>query len=37
MKLKDFLLRSLTWWNGQTWGTYLYTRRKGQLVNVERP
>jgi NADH:ubiquinone oxidoreductase subunit len=35
MTLKDFLLRSLTWWNGQTWGTYLYTRRTGELVGTD--
>ena len=32
MTIKEFLLRSLTWWNGQTWGTWLFTWRKGQLV-----
>ena len=35
MKLKDFLLRTLTWWNGQTWGTYFYTRRKGENVGSD--
>jgi NADH:ubiquinone oxidoreductase subunit len=35
MTLKQFLLRSLTWWNGQTWGTWLYTRRKGELVGTD--
>ncbi len=35
MKLIDFLTRSLTWWNGQTWGTYWYTRRKGELVGQD--
>ena len=32
MKLIDFLTRTFTWWNGQTWGTYWYTRRKGERV-----
>lgn len=35
MTLKDFLLRSLTWWNGQTWGTYWYTRRRGDHVGTD--
>jgi NADH:ubiquinone oxidoreductase subunit len=35
MTFKEILLRSLTWWNGQTWGTYFYTRRKGQLVGTD--
>lgn len=35
MKLIDFLTRSFTWWNGQTWGTYWYTRRKGQFVGTD--
>lgn len=35
MKLLDFLTRSFTWWNGQTWGTYWYTRRKGEHVGTD--
>ena len=35
MKLIDFLTRTFTWWNGQTWGTYWYTRRKGALVGTD--
>lgn len=35
MKLIDFLTRSFTWWNGQTWGTYWYTRRRGELVGTD--
>ena len=35
MKLIDFLTRSLTWWNGQTWGTYWTTRRHGTLVGTD--
>lgn len=36
MTLKHFLIRSLTWWNGQTWGTWLYTRRKGNRVGADQ-
>lgn len=35
MKLIDFLTRTFTWWNGQTWGTYWYTRRHGSLVGTD--
>lgn len=35
MKLIDFLARTFTWWNGQTWGTYWYTRRHGELVGTD--
>jgi NADH:ubiquinone oxidoreductase subunit len=35
MNLKEILLRSLTWWNGQTWGTALFTRRFGELVGKD--
>jgi NADH:ubiquinone oxidoreductase subunit len=35
MTLKEFLIRSLTWWNGQTWGTWLFTRRFGTLVGTD--
>jgi len=30
-----FLLRLLTWWNGQTLGTWLHTRRKGIRVGED--
>lgn len=30
-----FLLRILTWWNGQTLGTQFYTARKGQKVGED--
>ena len=36
MTLKEFLTRTFTWWNGQTWGTWLYTRQKGQLVGTDQ-
>ncbi|MDB5592679.1 MAG: NADH:ubiquinone oxidoreductase 17 [Enterovirga sp.] len=35
MKLIDFLTRTFTWWNGQTWGTYWYTRRHGSHVGTD--
>ena len=35
MTFKDYLLRSLTWWNSQTWGTALHTRRFGQKVGED--
>src|SRR5689334_1892802 len=35
MKLKAFFLRTLTWWNGQTWGTALNTARHGKLVGQD--
>ncbi len=35
MTFKEILLRSFTWWNGQTWGTYIYTRRKGEFVGTD--
>lgn len=31
----NFLLRLLTWWNGQTLGTQLFTWRKGQRVGED--
>lgn len=31
-----FLKRSFTWWNGQTWGTWLYTKRYGQPVGTDQ-
>jgi NADH:ubiquinone oxidoreductase subunit len=36
MTIKEFLLRSLTWWNGQTWGTWLHTWRRGDLVGTDQ-
>ncbi len=30
-----FILRMLTWWNGQTIGTQLYTWRHGKLVGED--
>ncbi len=30
-----FLLRLLTWWNGQTLGTQLFTARRGQRVGQD--
>ncbi len=35
MGLKKLLLRTLTWWNGQTVGTWLYTFRKGVKVGQD--
>lgn len=35
MKLFDFLTRTFTWWNGQTWGTYWFTRRHGERVGAD--
>ena len=31
----NFLLRLLTWWNGQTFGTQLQTWRRGQRVGSD--
>jgi len=33
--LKKVLLRIFTWWNGQTTGTWLYTKRFGILVGTD--
>ena len=30
-----FLLRMLTWWNGQSFGTQIFTWRNGQLVGED--
>ena len=30
--MKTFLLRFFTWWNGQTFGTQLWTARFGAFV-----
>ncbi|MXU65797.1 NADH:ubiquinone oxidoreductase subunit NDUFA12 [Oceanomicrobium pacificus] len=32
----NFLLKFFTWWNGQTFGTQLFTWRKGQLVGEDQ-
>jgi NADH:ubiquinone oxidoreductase subunit len=29
------LKRTFTWWHGQTWGTWLFTRRKGERVGTD--
>jgi NADH:ubiquinone oxidoreductase subunit len=31
----DFIKRSVTWWNGQTLGTQLFTWRKGEKVGED--
>ncbi len=31
----NFLLRLLTWWNGQTLGTQIFTARKGVRVGED--
>src|ERR1700726_4397203 len=33
--MKTFLLRFFTWWNGQTFGTQLWTARFGALVGED--
>ncbi len=33
--MKSFLLRFFTWWNGQTFGTQLWTARFGALVGED--
>jgi NADH:ubiquinone oxidoreductase subunit len=35
MTLKEILVRSFTWWNGQTWGTALFTKRYGKFVGTD--
>ncbi|MEL6265478.1 MAG: NADH:ubiquinone oxidoreductase subunit NDUFA12 [Pseudomonadota bacterium] len=35
MRLKDRLLELVTWWNGQTLGTRLYTARHGEKVGED--
>ena len=35
MGLKTFLLKCFTWWNGQTFGTQLFTWRKGHRVGED--
>jgi NADH:ubiquinone oxidoreductase subunit len=34
-KIKQLLQRSFTWWNGQTVGTWLYTKRFGNPVGSD--
>ncbi|MGK2285794.1 NADH:ubiquinone oxidoreductase subunit NDUFA12 [Pedomonas sp. V897] len=29
------LARTFTWWNNQTWGTWLFTKRRGELVGQD--
>lgn len=29
------LARTFTWWNTQTWGTWLFTKRRGELVGQD--
>ena len=36
MALKDYFLRTFTWWNSQTWGTQLHTARFGVKVGEDR-
>ena len=33
--MKQFFLKLFTWWNGQTFGTQLWTRRYGELVGED--
>ena len=33
--MKQFLLKVFTWWNGQTFGTQLWTWRFGELVGTD--
>jgi NADH:ubiquinone oxidoreductase subunit len=33
--MKSFLLRFFTWWNGQTFGTQLWTRLYGEFVGED--
>jgi len=35
MGILNFMLRSATWWNGQTLNTQLYTWRKGERVGED--
>lgn len=35
MGIKDTLLRSVTWWNGQTLNTQIWTRRHGEKVGED--
>ena len=33
--MKQFFLKLFTWWNGQTFGTQLWTKRYGELVGQD--
>ncbi len=33
--MKQFFLKFFTWWNGQTFGTQLWTWRYGELVGED--
>ena len=35
MKLKTFFLRTFTWWNGQTFGTQVWTALYGEFVGED--
>jgi NADH:ubiquinone oxidoreductase subunit len=35
MGILNTILRSVTWWNSQTWGTQFYTWRKGEKVGED--
>lgn len=35
MGIKSFFLKFFTWWNGQTYGTQLFTARKGEKVGED--
>ena len=35
MSILNTLLRAVTWWNSQTWGTQFFTWRKGQKVGED--
>lgn len=35
MSLKSFFLKFFTWWNGQTFGTQLFTARHGEKVGED--
>ncbi|MEX3014896.1 NADH:ubiquinone oxidoreductase subunit NDUFA12 [Gymnodinialimonas sp. 202GB13-11] len=35
MTMLDFLKRAVTWWNGQTLGTQLFTARNGERVGED--
>src|SRR6202046_5545389 len=34
-QMKQFFLKVFTWWNGQTFGTQLWTSRYGELVGED--
>ncbi len=35
MGILNTILRAVTWWNSQTWGTQFYTWRKGEKVGED--